>query len=186
MVFGALCLLLNFYFPRVLCSSIVRLAFGQGELVIRAMFGPPRNVEGPIDLQNNSWTEAQRADENWLYSAEGDKTILISFKNGACFHAAVYEYTDDLKYQQWKADQIGAYAIGHSESEIISKYGLPQFRSRRTVKDGHGYIEDSLIWRKEDLAPCDGWNYETGYSTSVQLTMKDHHCIHAERLRLFH
>jgi len=166
------------------------IAPGHSESQILLLFGKPRNVEGPIGLKEK-WPFARNADANWLYDAGDLHTLVLSFRQHRCFHAEVCDYGDDILYQRWKADQIGADVQGRTDLDIISKYGLPQFETRECImQNSMGKLEymmvSSQVSTTEPLGADGLWCYETGHSTAVELTINNHRCIKFDQLQLWH
>lgn len=79
------------------------------------------------------------------------------------------------KPQDWKAEQIIAFAQRRTTDEILQKFGPPERISDPPRSGGVlSYVADKA------------WSYDTGYSTTVILYIREQRCFAGEAWDIFH
>ena len=183
-------------------SQIVAAAMtGLNKNQILQFLGKPKTTDGPIQI--DSWNRASEAPLNLLYPL-GEGLLVVSLNEcGQCIAANSYDWNQECNYESWKAREILKFALGRTSDEVKARFGSPTRLGNVPVIDLNPYedtAEQSATLRFLAQAiqgttanaaqiPSEHqfyWDYDTGYSTSMQLIFKNGKCISGSEQSIFH
>jgi hypothetical protein len=154
---------------------IIAWAQSRSSRDIAFVLGEPQHVDGPLDLQGGG-ASMKTADENWFYNW-GHRVVVLSFKDYRCTgitdnHFLYFEYAD------WRANQIGDYAPGKTDIDILRRFGA-------STRD-EGPIPSCYYATAEAHTADRVWHYVVSDHHGVTLSFKNHRCTSVEYFDIYH
>lgn len=139
---------------------------------IESIAGRPRYRGGRLVC----WSNSAPGEDIWLYTfGQSQIPIKLVFKKDLCQQATEYSYTDDLAYQDWRAEQICRFAEGKTVKQILAHEGKPE-----------SFHHDPKISVPPIDSKSHSISYETGLNTVAILTIENQRCTKAKVWQIMH